>query len=98
MPVITEEYAKIKISTEKKISKKLPVFYNPVMKLNRDISILLLNSVSNKDMQIALPLAGSGIRGVRFFQELKKSKIKNISINDYKSIKDIKQLWLLLKN
>ena len=90
MPIITEESARIKISGEKKISKKLPVFYNPVMKLNRDVSILVLNSISNKNMQLALPLAGSGIRGVRFFQELKKSKIKNISINDYKSIKDIK--------
>ena len=88
MPIITEESAKIKISNEKKISKKLPVFYNPVMKLNRDVSILVLNSISNKDMQLALPLAGSGIRGIRFLQELNKGKIKNISMNDYKT--DIK--------
>ncbi len=89
--IVTEESAKIKISKEKKISKKLPVFYNPVMKLNRDVSILLLNSVSNKDMQIALPLAGSGIRGIRFLQELKKGKIKSVSMNDYKTSKNIKE-------
>jgi tRNA (guanine26-N2/guanine27-N2)-dimethyltransferase len=80
--IIRESKAKIKVPEEKKVSKKLPVFYNPVMKLNRDISILLLNSIENKNMQIALPLAGTGVRGVRFLLELKKNKIKNISFND----------------
>ncbi|MBN2423323.1 tRNA (guanine(10)-N(2))-dimethyltransferase [Candidatus Woesearchaeota archaeon] len=81
---ITEEgSAKIYIAEDKKISKKLPVFYNPVMKLNRDVSVLLLNSITNNDLQIALPLAASGIRGIRFLLELKKNKIKNITFNDY---------------
>jgi tRNA (guanine26-N2/guanine27-N2)-dimethyltransferase len=65
-----------------KISKELNVFYNPIMKLNRDISILLLNSVNKKDMQIADILAGSGIRSIRFKKELKKGKIKSIHAND----------------
>ncbi|MFC2133910.1 tRNA (guanine(26)-N(2))-dimethyltransferase [Bacteroidota bacterium] len=82
--IITEGNALINASEETKISKKLPVFYNPVMKLNRDISILLLNTISKKNMQIGLPLAGSGIRGIRFLQELKKNKIKTLYINDYK--------------
>lgn len=82
--VIQEGKALIKVSGEKKISKKLPVFYNPVMKLNRDVSILLLNAVSDKEMQLALPLAGSGIRAIRFLQELKKNKIKTLYVNDYK--------------
>ncbi|MFC1697482.1 tRNA (guanine(26)-N(2))-dimethyltransferase [Nanoarchaeota archaeon] len=80
---ITENKTKIFAYIENKISKKLPVFYNPKMKLNRDISILLLNSLSKKQMQIALPLSGSGIRGIRFLQELKKGKIKNITFNDH---------------
>jgi tRNA (guanine26-N2/guanine27-N2)-dimethyltransferase len=44
-------------------------------------------------MQIGLPLAGTGIRGVRLLLELKKGKIKHISINDYdeKAVKVIKQ-------
>lgn len=71
------------VPEEKKVSKKLPVFYNSAMKLNRDISILILNTIPKKDMQIALPLAGSGIRGVRLLLELEKNKIKNISFNDY---------------
>ncbi len=91
MKQINEGKARLNISTGK-ISKKLPVFYNPDMELNRSISIALLNSVSNKDMQIALPLAGSGIRGIRFLLELKKSKIKNIGFNDMnqKAIDSIK--------
>ncbi|MBD3361407.1 tRNA (guanine(10)-N(2))-dimethyltransferase [Candidatus Woesearchaeota archaeon] len=64
------------------ISKELKVFYNPVMKLNRDISILLLNSIDKSNMQIADILAGSGIRTIRFAQELKKSKIRSIDAND----------------
>ncbi|MBN2368384.1 tRNA (guanine(10)-N(2))-dimethyltransferase [Candidatus Woesearchaeota archaeon] len=89
--LITEDSAKLEISEEKKISRKLPVFYNPVMKLNRDVSVLLLNSIADIKMQIALPLAGSGIRGIRFLKELEPGKIENISFNDYKSIENIRQ-------
>jgi len=81
--MIKEESALIDIKEPKKISKKLPVFYNPVMKFNRDISITLLNALPNKNLQIADILAGSGIRAIRFLKELEKSKIKNMTINDY---------------
>ncbi|MBN2112334.1 hypothetical protein JW707_04530 [Candidatus Woesearchaeota archaeon] len=80
---IAEGKALVFVPKEKKVSKKLPVFYNPAMKLNRDVSVLLLNSLDKKDMQIALPLAGTGIRGARLFLELKKGKIKSLNINDY---------------
>jgi tRNA (guanine26-N2/guanine27-N2)-dimethyltransferase len=86
--IIIEESIKLDIK-QGKLTKKLPVFYNPVMKLNRDVSILLLNSIENIEMQMALPLSGSGIRGIRFLKELKKNKIKNISFNDIKTIKNI---------
>ncbi len=90
---IQEGKALLNIPTTEKISKKLPVFYNPVMKLNRDISILLINSLPKKDLQIALPLAGTGIRGIRFLLELKKHKIKHLYLNDYseKAIELIKE-------
>ena len=58
------------------------VFYNPAMEDNRDISVNFLNSIKNKDMQIALPLAASGIRGIRMLKELKKDKIKTVEFND----------------
>jgi tRNA (guanine26-N2/guanine27-N2)-dimethyltransferase len=83
MRTIIEGSARIKVSDEKKISRKLEVFYNPVMKLNRDITVLLLNSVPDTQMQIAVPMAGTGIRGIRFFKELAKGKVKSISINDH---------------
>ncbi len=82
MHQITEGKAKISIPAAEKISKQMPVFYNPVMKHNRDISILLLNSLDKKDMQIADPLAASGIRAIRFILELDKKIVENISIND----------------
>jgi len=75
---ITEGKAKIIVSIGK-ISKKLPVFYNPAMKFNRDISVLLLNSTNKKNMQIALPLAGSGVRGIRFLKEVKIQEKRSFS-------------------
>lgn len=81
--IVIENQAKIKIR-EGKLSQKLPVFYNPVMKFNRDVSVLVLNSMEKKDLQIADLLAGSGVRGIRFLKELKKNKIKKIYFNDNK--------------
>jgi len=82
MKKIQEGKAIVKVYTAETASKDMPVFYNPVMKLNRDISVLLLNSIDKKNMQMALPLAATGIRGIRFLLELKKGKIKGISFND----------------
>lgn len=90
MRKIQEESAIIEIPEETKISKKLEVFYNPAMKLNRDLSIILLNAVENKQMKIADIMAGTGVRSIRFLKELKKNKIKSIAINDLNSIKKIK--------
>ena len=91
--IIKEGSAKLKIFKTKKISKKMEVFYNPVMSLNRDISVLLLNAINKKNMQIADPLAGTGIRSIRFLKELNRNKIKKIYINDHdkKAIKLIKE-------
>ncbi|MBW2999845.1 tRNA (guanine(26)-N(2))-dimethyltransferase [Candidatus Woesearchaeota archaeon] len=90
---IIEGKAKVKVPVGVKISKEMPVFYNPAMKLNRDISVLLLNCVGKKKMQIADPLAGSGVRGIRFLLELEKGKIESISFNDssQKAVKLIKE-------
>jgi len=91
--MITEGLAKINVVTRKIVSKKMDVFYNPVMELNRTSSVLLLNALDKKGMQIGLPLEGSGIRGMRFLKELKKGMIKSIAFNDYdpKAVKKIKE-------
>ena len=44
MKTIIEQSIKIKAELPKKdVNKKMPIFYNPVMESNRNISILLLN-------------------------------------------------------
>jgi tRNA (guanine26-N2/guanine27-N2)-dimethyltransferase len=89
MNILSEGKAKFYASQDKsgKISKELEVFYNPLMKFNRDVSVLLLNSVYGsgdiKSIQIADIMAGSGVRSLRFLLELKKGIIKNITVNDY---------------
>jgi tRNA (guanine26-N2/guanine27-N2)-dimethyltransferase len=80
----TEANITIKAPAEEKISAKLPVFYNPVMKFNRDISILLLKAIENTQLTVCDLLAGTGIRSIRFLAELPENKIKSITINDYK--------------
>ena len=79
---IKEANVEILAPNESKISKELPVFYNPAMKLNRDISVLLLRAVDDSSLQVCDLLAGSGIRSVRFLAELPEGKIKSITIND----------------
>ncbi len=81
---ITEGSATIHASTGQKISKDLEVFYNPVMQKNRDLSILLLRALGRKNLRLADPLAGSGIRALRFLKELPADMIKEIYVNDYK--------------
>ncbi len=82
--MITENSIKINVAKSNKISASMPVFYNPQMESNRSVSILLLNSLAKKKMNIALPLAGSGIRALRFLAELKKDTINHIFVNDKK--------------
>lgn len=99
MKSVEEGKAKIVIPKYDKITAKMPVFYNPAMKLNRDISVLVLDSIEENNLLIADPLAGSGIRSIRFLLELNKKKIKKIYINDYSktAIKYLRKNLLLNK-
>ena len=56
---------------KKQISASLPVFYNPRMQLNRDISVLLLSGYleSNNIEVMCEPLTGSGVRTLRYLNE-----------------------------
>ncbi len=85
LKILTEHTCKLKVELPKgDVHARMEVFYNPVMVSNRNISILLLNSIPNIEMNIADPLAGSGIRSLRFLKELKKGKIKQLYVNDMK--------------
>ncbi len=67
------------------VNRKMEVFYNPVMKSNRDISVLVLRWLISgfaRKVRVALPLSGSGIRCLRFLKEVKKTGIAGIFVND----------------
>ena len=62
---------------------KAPVFYNPVMEFNRDLSVLALQAYQrrvNREISICEPLSSSGVRGVRFAKEVYGAK--KVLIND----------------
>jgi tRNA (guanine26-N2/guanine27-N2)-dimethyltransferase len=56
---------------KKQPSASLPVFYNPRMKLNRDISVLFLSAYLEKHPIefMCEPLTGSGVRTLRYLNE-----------------------------
>ena len=80
--MITEHDIKINVKLPKKVSREMDVFYNPQMVSNRNISITLLNALGKKKLNLALPLAGSGIRALRFLKEVKN--IEKLFVNDFK--------------
>jgi len=62
---------------------KAPVFYNPVMEFNRDISVLALQAYQlmvNREISVCEPLTSSGVRGVRFAAEV--HGVSKLLIND----------------
>lgn len=62
---------------------KAPVFYNPIMELNRDIAVLAIQAYQrtvNRKISICEPLAGCGIRGIRFAKEVEN--VKKVLVND----------------
>ncbi|MGC9133039.1 MAG: hypothetical protein ACP5GJ_01370 [Nanopusillaceae archaeon] len=70
----------------KNLSSKLPVFYNPLMKINRDSTILVLKSyydITGKKLKIFDCMAATGIRSIRIIKEIPEV-IREIYINDIK--------------
>ncbi|MGB9936569.1 MAG: tRNA (guanine(10)-N(2))-dimethyltransferase [Methanobacterium sp.] len=80
---IKEGSVTIKAPEFDKISSKAPVFYNPVMELNRDLSILAIKSYQEelgREISICDSFGGSGIRGVRYAKEIEA--VENVAISD----------------
>jgi len=95
--IITEGITKLYVS-KGKISKKLPVFYNPSKEFDRDLSVILLKALGKKTVLDLL--AASGARGLRlakeagcniFFNDINSEAIKlikkNAKLNKIKPIK-----------
>lgn len=56
---------------------RAPVFYNPIMEFNRDLTVLAFQAYQrmvNRKVTICEPLTGTGIRGVRFATEIQGIK------------------------
>lgn len=80
----TEGKAKIWIPKRTEIlPSRLPVFYNPVMELNRDMAVLALQAFQqslNRVVEVCEPLTGCGVRGVRFALEV--NGVRRVFLND----------------
>ena len=62
---------------------KAPVFYNPMMELNRDLAVLALQAYQKtveRKLVVCEPLAGCGVRGIRFAKEVEG--IRKVLVND----------------
>ncbi len=76
---ISEGFAKIK-GFKGKISRKDKVFYNPKMRINRDLSVIILKIV-RKNAEILDGFAATGIRGIRYLLEADAKKVVFSDIN-----------------
>lgn len=80
---IEEGLTKIEFPEFDKVSSDAPVFYNPHMELNRDLSILAIQvfqKQEDREIDICDLFGGSGIRGIRYKNEIEG--VGNVAIND----------------
>ena len=80
---IEEGLTKIEFPEFEKVSSQAPVFYNPHMEMNRDLSILAIQvfqKEQEREINICDLFGGSGIRGVRYKNEIEG--VGEVSIND----------------
>ena len=76
-----------------------PVFFNPAMELNRDIAVLclkVLQRILQRDLTVCEPLAGCGIRGIRFAREV--DNVSKVVINDISLEASKLAKWNVKKN
>ncbi len=89
--IITEGKVKVRVPNLKAYGvcpsdyapSKAPVFFNPVMEFNRDVTVLAFQAYQrmiNKEVSICEPLTATGIRGIRFAAEI--SGVKRVVSSD----------------
>ncbi|WP_448584249.1 tRNA (guanine(10)-N(2))-dimethyltransferase [Thermocrinis sp.] len=89
--MIREGKAIISVETPEVVSSDMPVFYNPVMVVNRDISLLIVNAMEGKDLVVCDPMGASGVRALRFLLEVPGvSKVIYNDINQ-KAVENFKE-------
>ncbi|MFH1178980.1 MAG: tRNA (guanine(10)-N(2))-dimethyltransferase [Candidatus Bathyarchaeota archaeon] len=65
------------------LRSEAPVFYNPVMKTNRDTAVLMLRAYQGKThhpITVCEPMTGSGVRGIRLL--LEAHEIETLTLGD----------------
>jgi len=73
MITVNEGSVKIQVPDFSRVSSKAPVFYNPDMEFNRDVSVLALQvfqRMVDREIKVADTFAGSGIRAIRYLREV----------------------------
>ncbi|MBN2518473.1 MAG: tRNA (guanine(10)-N(2))-dimethyltransferase [Candidatus Altiarchaeota archaeon] len=81
MSLRTFKEGQVEISASSgEITKKLPVFYNPLMAFDRDLSVAVLKAHGGQDLSYCDVLAGSGIRGMRALKE--SGVVSDLFLND----------------
>ena len=73
----------IKVPKFEKITAKAPVFYNPAMELNRDLSVAAISVFKESvdhDISVCDVFGGTGIRGIRYAKEI--DGVEKAVIND----------------
>ena len=87
--LVVEGKAKVAVPkySGKTVSSAMPVFYNPVMKPNRDITVLLMAAAADaygiRKWNIADAMAATGIRGIRILLENGSGSVESLKMNDY---------------
>ncbi len=77
--MIVEGKAKINLEIPKVVSTQMGVFYNPIMRLNRDISLLIMLSMG-REITVCDILAASGVRLIRALLEV--PNVQKVVYND----------------
>jgi tRNA (guanine26-N2/guanine27-N2)-dimethyltransferase len=97
--MIEEREVRLELEPEDEPTKESDVFYNDDMVLNRDVSVAALE-VYRRDqddgLRILDALAGSGIRGLRYWKELGEgdgTAVESVTVNDAnpKAVENIRE-------
>lgn len=75
MNYLIEGSCKLLLPKRKLVTLKDDVFYNPIMKHNRDISLAVVSTLTNP--LVLLPMEASGVRGIRMVREIGVTPIMN---------------------
>ncbi|MBR9678337.1 MAG: hypothetical protein GOU97_03555 [Nanoarchaeota archaeon] len=91
MKLVEERGIRLKVPEIGKLSSKNSLFYNPKRVVDRDLTVLLLESLEWKGFTMCDLLAATGVRGIRvckecspkkvFFNDIRKTSVKQIKRN-----------------